>query len=116
LFVVEVQTKVNERGDFTSEYLPFVAGYKYEKVGTLNCGVHEYANPPCLPVLFALTSLVECRQVSVGFALLPKRPGMEMEVYLSGHITPSRQVALPETDVYRDLDIPTEVAKAQVTR
>jgi hypothetical protein len=64
-------------------------------------------------MLIGLTEDVLLRQVSVGYELHPQPTDVTLP-WLTGHITPTRVMGIPETDHFRDLDVEAGVANAQV--
>lgn len=98
----------------TVSKLPFIAGHKFTKTGSL-AHYGRYSNPPTTPILFALHSGLVLRQTAYAFQLHEvAKSEPQTEPFATGHIVPTEVVMLPETGVYDGLDIVGGVQAAQV--
>ena len=112
LFVVEIRRYCHQSRGYVASFLPFLAGYLYESCGISAGDSRQYHALPHKPILFGLSRKVHLRQVSVGYEVLQESSERTF-AYVTGYITPSVVIAIPETDTFGDVDISAGVQIAK---
>jgi hypothetical protein len=117
LFVVEIRVRAPPpKSGCVSVFFPLVAGYEFERIGSMYGVYNKYRAVPNKPVMIGLTNDITLEQVAIGYQMFPDGAA---EAGLTpfgkfGTIKPNEVVEIPEVNMFDDIDIKAGVERAQV--